>query len=101
MMKAVDIQTVNKMTKSDLVAQLCKDAGITRQQASDSVDSVFNSIKKALSNGDDFQLRNFGTFKMKHYAAKKARNIHDGTTITVPECDKPSFSPSKNFLDII
>ncbi len=89
------------MTKSDLIAQVCKDAGINRQQAQEAVESVFNSIKKGMKRGAILQVRGFGTFKMRHYAEKKARNIQTGATVIVAEHNRPVFTPSKNFDDVI
>ena len=47
--------------------------------------------------GEIVTLRGFGTFGIKHRAAKAARNITKNTTIQVPERDVPHFKPSKDF----
>ena len=55
------------------------------------------TIKGSLIQGEPVYLRGFGTFGIKHRAAKPARNITANTTILIPEKDVPSFKPSKGF----
>ena len=58
---------------------------------------VMETIKGSLIQGEPVYLRGFGTFGIKHRAAKPARNITANTTILIPEKDVPSFKPSKEF----
>jgi DNA-binding protein HU-beta len=44
-------------------------------------------------------LRGFGSFIIKHRAAKTARNILKNTTITIDAHDLPSFKPAKSFIE--
>ncbi len=43
------------------------------------------------------QIRGFGSFFLKKYAAKKGRNIKKNLEVEIPEHFKPVFKPSKEF----
>ena len=51
-----------------------------------------------LKNKENVYLRGFGSFIIKHRAAKTARNISKNVTITIDAHDLPSFKPSKSFV---
>ena len=48
-----------------------------------------------LSNKENVYLRGFGSFIIKHRAAKTARNILKKTTMKIGAHDQPSFKPAK------
>ncbi len=51
-------------------------------------------VKKSLiQNKENVYLRGFGSFNIKHRAAKTARNISKNTTLTIAAHDLPSFKP--------
>lgn len=85
------------MTKAELTNAIAQETGISCKNVSLALESFFSNVKTALQNNDEVIIRNFGTFHMKHKAAKIARNIQQGTSIVVPEKDVPHFTPSKNF----
>ena len=59
------------------------------------MEAVKNSMLKKKEN---VYLRGFGSFIIKHRAAKTARNISKNITITIDAHDLPSFKPSKSFV---
>ena len=85
------------MTKADLVSSVAQSTGIEKATVAAAVESVMETIKGALIQGEPVYLRGFGTFGIKHRAAKPARNITKNTTIMVPESNIPSFKPAKEF----
>lgn len=60
------------------------------------MESIKNSL---LSEKENVYLRGFGSFIIKHRAAKTARNISKNTTITIPAHDYPAFKPAKTFIE--
>ena len=54
-------------------------------------------LRDSLIGGENVYLRGFGTFLLKHRAAKTARNISKNTTMIVPAHTIPAFKPSKAF----
>ena len=55
------------------------------------------SVRNSVASGEPVFLRGFGTFSLKHRAAKPARNITAQTTILIPEKDIPHFKPCETF----
>ncbi len=73
------------MTKSVLIEKVAeKVEGLTRNQTEIVVDTVFDSIKKALMSGDKIEIRGFGNFRLKTRNPRKARNPKTGEAVEVP-----------------
>jgi integration host factor subunit beta len=73
------------MTKSVLIEKVSeKVEGLTRNQTEIVVETVFESIKKALMNGEKIEIRGFGNFRLKTRNPRKARNPKTGETVDVP-----------------
>ena len=85
------------MTKADLVQQVADVLGrqITKQACGLVVDAFLDAVKEALARGDGIELRGFGTFKVRHRQARKARNPRTGAAVEVAARDVPVFQPSK------
>jgi integration host factor subunit beta len=73
------------MTKSVLIEKVAeKVEGLTRNQTEIVVETVFESIKKALMNGEKIEIRGFGNFRLKNRNPRKARNPKTGESVEVP-----------------
>jgi integration host factor beta subunit len=73
------------MTKSVLIEKVSKRVeGLTRNQTEIVVDTVFDSIKKALLSGEKIEIRGFGNFRLKTRRPRKARNPKTGESVDVP-----------------
>lgn len=73
------------MTKSVLIEKVAeKVEGLTRNQTEIVVDTVFESIKKALITGEKIEIRGFGNFRLKTRNPRKARNPKTGESVDVP-----------------
>ena len=73
------------MTKSVLIEKVSERVeGLTRNQTEIVVDTVFDSIKKALMNGEKIEIRGFGNFRLKSRNPRKARNPKTGESVDVP-----------------
>lgn len=89
------------MNKNDLVAAAADKAGITKAQAGEAVDAVFDSITSTLKNGDDVRLVGFGTFAVTRRKASKGRNPATGAEIDIPASNVPKFKPGKQLKDAV
>jgi len=73
------------MTKSVLIEKVAeKVEGLTRNQTEIVVETVFESVKKALMQGEKIEIRGFGNFRLKTRNPRKARNPKTGETVEVP-----------------
>ena len=86
------------MTKADLVEQVAEaiGPGITKKDCALVVDGFLNAVKLALANGDDIEIRGFGTFKVRKRKTRVARNPRTGDPVRVPSRSVPVFKPSRH-----
>jgi len=89
------------MTKADLVEMVASKTGLTRSDVAAVVDEFLESVKKTLENGNNIEIRGFGTFKIKARKARKARNPRTGEEVPVPNRKVPVFKPSNEFKSMI
>ena len=86
------------MTKADLVEQVAEaiGPGITKKDCALIVDGLLNAVKRALANGENIEIRGFGTFKVKKRKSRMARNPRTGEGVRVLSRTVPVFKPSKH-----
>lgn len=81
------------MKKSEFVAAVAKEAGITRVQADKVVNAALSVISHTLKDGDKVTLTGFGTFEVRERAARAGMNIRTKEKIRIPASKRPVFSP--------
>ncbi|AIL12834.1 hypothetical protein IM40_03775 [Candidatus Paracaedimonas acanthamoebae] len=89
------------MTKAELVAEIAKVAGSTKQDSERALNGVFDSIKEALSKGEEVRLTGFGSFKVNGRAARTGRNPRTGAEIKIAASKVPVFRPGKELKDAV
>ena len=88
------------MTKADVINKIMEATGLQKREVTVFVESFMETIKESkLKDKENVYLRGFGSFVIKHRAAKTARNITKNTTITIAAHDLPCFKPAKSFID--
>lgn len=88
------------MTKAEIINEIANNTGLQKKDVSVVVESLMNTIKDSLlDKKENVYLRGFGSFIIKHRAAKTARNILKNTTMTIEAHNFPSFKPAKNFVE--
>ena len=89
------------MNKSELVDNMASSAGISKAAAEKALTGLLESITNALSSGDKVTLVGFGTFSVKHRAARQGRNPRTGETIQIPASNVPGFKAGKGLKDAV
>ncbi|MGB5707675.1 MAG: HU family DNA-binding protein [Arenicellales bacterium] len=89
------------MNKAELIEAVAGSANLTKTDAGDAVDAVFDSISKALSGGDSVSLVGFGTFSVSDRAARTGRNPRTGETISIAATRVPKFKAGKGLKDAV
>lgn len=98
MLKVEIVESKANVVKSDLVEQVYKKVGFTRQEAEEAVDVLFKEIKTELASGESVRIAGFATFNLKHKKARNARNPQTGQPILIRSRRVLTFKPSKNLL---
>ncbi|KPJ49631.1 MAG: hypothetical protein AMJ41_02630 [candidate division Zixibacteria bacterium DG_27] len=89
------------MTKAELVEKVAEKTGLTKNDVAVTVDTFLDSIKSAMENGNNIEIRGFGAFKIKERKARKARNPRTGEEVPVPSRKVPVFKPSNEFKNAV
>ena len=89
------------MTKADLVEEVSRVTELTRKDSEVIVDTLFESVIKALRTGDKLEVRGFGSFRVRQRNARVGRNPKTGEKVEVPAKRVPYFKPSKELKDLI
>ncbi|MFQ5817155.1 MAG: HU family DNA-binding protein [Terriglobia bacterium] len=89
------------MTKADLVEEVTRVLEGTRKDAEFVVETIFESIIRALRNGDKVEIRGFGSFRARHRRARVGRNPKTGARVNVVAKRVPYFKPSKDLKQLV
>lgn len=87
--------------KNDLIGVVADKAGLTKAQAGEAVDAVFDAITASLKSGDEVRLVGFGTFAVSKRKATVGRNPATGAEINIPASNQAKFKPGKGLKDAI
>lgn len=73
------------MTKSVLIEKILgKFGSLTKKQTEIVVETIFDTMKEALTKGEKIEIRGFGNFRLKNRRPRIARNPKTGVKIDVP-----------------
>lgn len=90
------------MTKSGLIDKVSENINeLTRKQTEIIVETVFESMKEALSRGEKVEIRGFGNFRLKKRRSRTARNPKTGETVEVPPKSIIYFKVGKELREAI
>ena len=87
--------------KNDLIGLVAEKAGLTKAQAGEAVDAVFDAITGSLKKGEEVRLVGFGTFAVSKRKASIGRNPATGAEIKIPASNQAKFKPGKGLKDAI
>jgi integration host factor subunit beta len=89
------------VTKADLVEEVVKVTEVPRKEAEVIVETIFDSVIKALQTGDKIEIRGFGSFRTRQRRGRIGRNPKTGAKVQVPPKRIPFFKPSKELKDFV
>ena len=88
------------MIKLDIINEVVNKTGITKTKAELAVETVFESMKKALTKGDRIELRGFGVFNVRPRKTGIGRNPRTGAEVSIPPGKAVRFKPGKELQSI-
>ncbi len=81
------------MTKQEFVDRVASKSGLSRREASESVDAFLDSITDALRSGEEVAFTGFGKFSVQDRAARQGVNPRNPTErVHIPATKVPKFS---------
>ena len=89
------------MNKNDLVASISSSAGLSKSDATRSLESLLDTITNALKRGEKVSIVGFGNFTVNERKATVGRNPRTGETIQIPASKRPKFSVGKALKEAV
>ncbi len=84
-------------TKADLIdAVHRRHGGLTKSEAAEIVDAIFDTMKGSLQDGRAVRLRNFGAFELTRRRGRTGVNPASGEKMFIPPRTGLTFRPSRN-----
>jgi len=71
------------LTRQDMVEAVTDKLAITKTQASDLVDLVFDTLQSAMQTQEKIKISGFGNFVIREKKARTGRNPQTGATIRI------------------
>ncbi|HEY0272228.1 DNA-binding protein HU-beta [Chitinophaga costaii] len=87
------------MNKAELIDKVAKDAGVTKTQANEALDSFTKAVADTLKKGGKVTLVGFGTFSVTKRAARNGRNPQTGQIIKIKAKKVAKFKAGKALSD--
>ncbi len=84
------------MVKNDIVTEVVTRTGLSRTKAEIAVETVFETMKRAMERGDRIELRGFGVFNIRARKTGIGRNPRTGEEVIIPPGKAVRFKPGKD-----
>ena len=81
------------VSKTDLVDRVAAGTGLTKIETEAVVNGFLTAVRAALKEGQRVDIRGFGTFHVRHRAARLARNPQTNEEVRVAAHYAPVFKP--------
>lgn len=89
------------LTKQNFIEILYDRMGLSRAEAASVVESIFAEIQRALLEGRDVKLANFGTFSTRDKVARPGRNPKTGEQHEISARRVVTFVPAPHLRDSV
>ena len=89
------------MLKTELIVEMAKATGLTKQESAVILETVFEGITAALVKVTKVELRGFGSFKVRQHRSRTARNPKVGTAVYVPAKKVPRFKTGTRLRNLL
>lgn len=87
------------MTKSEIVSEISGKRGVPLDRTATILRRMIETIEKALSEGEDVELRRFGSFRIRERRGTRARHPQTGEELRIPARILPVFRPSRILME--
>ena len=89
------------MNRAELIDAIRDRLGIDKRSAEHAVDSVLDTIQRAVARGEKVAITGFGVFEKVDRAARTGRNPRTGETVKVKKTSVPKFRPGSQFKGVV
>lgn len=84
------------MTKADLVEKIFEKIGLSKKEAQEIIEILFDTMKQSLIEGESVKISGFGTFNVRQKMSRKGRNPKTGEELEITPRRVITFKISNN-----
>ncbi len=88
------------MIKYDIVTEVVNRTGLSKAKAEMAVETVFQTMKRAMQHGERIELRGFGVFRVRPRKTGIGRNPRTGEEVHIPPGKAVRFKPGKELQSL-
>ncbi len=88
------------MIKYDIVTEVVNRTGLSKAKAEMAVETVFQTMKRAMQHGERIELRGFGVFRVRPRKTGIGRNPRTGEEVRIPPGKAVRFKPGKELQSL-
>ena len=89
------------MNKAELISRMAEKSKLSKKAAETSLDAFIATMQEALAAEEKVQLVGFGSFEVRHRAARKGRNPQTKAEIKIAASKSPAFKAGKALKTIV
>jgi len=71
------------MTKAELVDAIFEKLGLSKKEAQDIIEILFDTMKQTFAEGESIKIAGFGTFNVRKKMARRGRNPKTGQDLEI------------------
>lgn len=89
------------MTKADLVNGIFEKIGLSKKEAQEIIEILFDTMKQAFVEGESVKIYGFGTFNVRQKMARRGRNPKTGEDLEITPRKVITFRISNHLKSVI
>ena len=89
------------MTKADLVDKIFEKIGLSKKEAQEIIEILFDTMKQTFVEGESVKISGFGTFNVRNKVARRGRNPKTGEELEISPRKVITFRASNQLKDVL
>jgi integration host factor subunit alpha len=89
------------MTKADLVEKIFEKIGLSKKEAQEIIEILFDTMKQASVEGESIKLSGFGTFNVRQKMSRRGRNPKTGEDLEITPRRVITFRASNQLKSVV
>jgi integration host factor subunit alpha len=89
------------MTKADLVDKIFEKIGLSKKEAQEIIEILFDTMQQTFVEGESVKISGFGTFNVRNKVARRGRNPKTGEELEISPRKVITFRASNQLKDVL
>ena len=89
------------MTKADLVEKIFEKIGLSKKEAQEIIEILFDTMKQTFVEGESVKISGFGTFNIRQKTSRRGRNPKTGEELEITPRRVITFRASNQLKSVM